>query len=107
MIVLHASSLEGSLLLWGEMPRESEPAPASRRGRAGRATKVLPRGEPLPYDAGAKRLSEAVQEAVPGLTVRPKSAEDWVAWLPTVAGSPVASSPLVAEPPQAKSGVRA
>jgi SNF2 family DNA or RNA helicase len=95
MIVLHASALEGRLFLWGEAPLEATTPPSRRAGRAASASA----GRALPYDAGAARLIESLAEAVPDAKPAPREAEARIAWLPTVVGMPVASSPLVAEPP--------
>ena len=89
MLLLHASVLDGQLLLWGETP----PAPGKKR-RAGKAPAS-------PFDPGSERLFTAIAEALP------HNSADWgdflsrIAWLPSAAGRPVASSRLVAEPPTA------
>src|SRR5207244_1080673 len=96
MIVLHAGLADGRLLLWGETPLAGEPAvPARKRGRQPK----VPAAQPLPYDAGEARLREGLEAA--GLTDGKGAAEPVTAWLPTLDGTPVASSPLVAEPPEA------
>src|SRR4051812_27347864 len=99
MIVLHAAFLADRLVLWGEVPPDPS-APPPRR-RAGVKAKMPKRSGPerLPFDAEAAGLIEALREAVPGIAADTEDVEPWVAWLPTVGGQPVASSPLVAEPP--------
>ncbi|MDP3936541.1 MAG: ATP-dependent helicase, partial [Deltaproteobacteria bacterium] len=98
MIVLHAGYLAERLLLWGEMPREADPRPARRGGR--RAS--LP---PLPYDADLDALSAAMKKAGLGFSATGRNASGAVAWLPTAGNEAVASSPLVAEPPKARSTI--
>jgi SNF2 family DNA or RNA helicase len=89
MLILHAGLLDGRFLVWGEAsaPPEGTPAPRGRK----------PRGQvrPLPFAAAAPALAAALRPGPPQ-----KDATERVAvWLPTVGGKPVASSPLVAEPP--------
>src|SRR6185503_8420944 len=54
----------------------------------------------LPYDAGESGLAECLKAIGIARPLRHHSTEAAVAWLPTVAGLPVASSPLIAEPPE-------
>ncbi|MBV8555729.1 MAG: DEAD/DEAH box helicase [Planctomycetaceae bacterium] len=102
MLVLHAAILEGALVLWGETPPEPSADAPPKRGRA-RGTKAgtrAPATAPaLPFDAGVARLAEALAEAVAGVEAGGEEAGTWVAWLPSVGGRPVASSPLIDEPP--------
>src|SRR5262245_23029973 len=93
MIILHADISDGSLRLWGEKPVEATPA------RRGRKPKV-PTPRPLPFDAGANALHAALNEALPSLARHHAQAETAIAWLPTVQDRPIASSPLIAEPPE-------
>ena len=92
MIVLHAGIESSRLLLWGETSRE-DAAPTSKRRRQGQRRSTAA----LPYDAGKSRLNECLQ-AVATPVIRPQQADAVIAWLPTVAGLPLASRPLVAEP---------
>jgi SNF2 family DNA or RNA helicase len=96
MIILHAGLGDGQLLLWGEAP-PADVAAAAPRGRKPKAA----HGGPFPFDPGADRLIAAVARALPGPPPRSPADEQRFLWLPTVAGRPVASSPLVAEPPEA------
>src|SRR5437762_510601 len=105
MIVVHLALIDHQLVAWGEAPPEPAPArvgdsdsatPRARTGKGRRAAET--RVAPLPYDAGAKRLAEALTQAIPESSVSARAAEPFVAWLPTIAGRPVASSPLVADP---------
>lgn len=111
MIVLHAGLLDNRFLVWGESPAES----ASPGQPASRAAQRRPRGAqarratPLPYDAGHAALAAALAEVVPDLVNGESGGRKTtrcftqaVAWLPTVADEPVASSPLVAEPPTSR-----
>ncbi len=103
MIVLHTGLGAGGLVLWGERPVGEAVRPAKRPGRKPR----LPRPEPHPFAAAAPDL-EAALRAVPsvqsgpraGVAGRRRGAEAFVAWLPTSAGAPAASSPLIAPPPE-------
>jgi SNF2 family DNA or RNA helicase len=100
MIVLHAGLVEGQFLLWGEIPVEQK-APLNKKGRrkdAPGSTSSFPK--PLPYDAGAEKLSAALKETGLGLKVSKRFIEAMVAWLPTVGRQPVPSSPLIAEAPE-------
>jgi hypothetical protein len=95
MIVLHAGLAGRQFLLWGEKPAGAPTAPRARRGRKPRK----PTAQPLPFAATAKDLSAALREALPSRADLSDQPEQGVLWLPTVAGCPVASTPLVAEPP--------
>ena len=92
LILLHAAFLADGLFLWGEMRADASPAP-KRPGRKPRR----PRPEGLPYDAGAKGLATALAAA--GLPARGRACEARIAWLPTAGDAPVASSPIIAGPP--------
>src|SRR5262245_44242817 len=81
MIVLHAALRGEALQVWGECRPAERPLPE----------------ETSPYDAGPERLTAALRAA--GLA--PPVPARVVAWLPTVKGAPVASGPLIAEPPAA------
>ena len=102
MLVLHVAIQEGSLVLWGETPPGPSANTPPKRGRT-RGTKAGPRAPAtapaLPFDAGVARLAEALTEAGVGVEAVDEEAETKVAWLPTVEGRPVASSPLIDEPP--------
>jgi SNF2 family DNA or RNA helicase len=91
MIVLHAALRDDGLWVWGEKP---VPAPDAtpRRARPPRDTKPTP----SPYDSGASDLLEALNAA--GIRIKDRTGHA-IGWLPTVAGRPVASRPVIAEPP--------
>src|SRR5947209_5846462 len=95
MIILHAGIRRGCLLLWGEQPAETAEAPARRHGRPATTAR---RASPLPYAAGAGALS-AFAAAAPFSSVDQFPAEAALIWLPTIEGRPLASSPMIAEPP--------
>ncbi|MCK4660980.1 MAG: DEAD/DEAH box helicase [Phycisphaerae bacterium] len=104
MIVLHAGFSGSQLLLWGETPETPE---ADDAGTAKQPTQTRKEAQPkpLPYDAGADRLTAALKEAGAEFKVTRRNFETTIAWLPTVANQPVASSPLVADPPKSRSKV--
>ena len=81
MIVLHAAFRGEAVYVWGECrPAESSVSSGTS-----------------PYDAGPERLPAALKAAGHA----PPPTTTVTAWLPTVKGAPVASSPLIAEPPAA------
>jgi superfamily II DNA or RNA helicase len=91
MLILHAGLYDRRLFLWGEAP------PASPRARRGRKPKAAA-AQLHPFDAGAKPLAAALKEALPSGPRPGPQAQPMTAWLPSVAGQPVTSSPLIAEP---------
>ncbi|MBI3660646.1 DEAD/DEAH box helicase [Candidatus Acetothermia bacterium] len=94
MIILHAGTYECRIFLWGEVPATSVVVlPKQYRQK--------PKVSRWPYDAGINGLLAALKEVESVLTVvDKKNTEDVIARLPTLKGSPVASSPLIAEPPK-------
>jgi SNF2 family DNA or RNA helicase len=96
MLILHAGVLDGQLLLWGEASASSEAAPPRKRGRKPK----VPQPQPSPFDAGPDRLAEALADTLPGGAKHRGDNTPAFAWLPTVEGRPVPSSPLIAEPPE-------
>lgn len=103
MLVLHAATLEGKLALWGEAPLDPSAAPIRRRGRP-KGSKANPEALPLPFDAGIARLTETLTSAIAGFQADREDAVTRIAWLPTIKGQPVASSPLIAETPPGAEG---
>jgi SNF2 family DNA or RNA helicase len=98
MIVFHAAIGEAQLYLWGESPSEGHIAPRRRPGRKPKRT----RPEALPYDAGFDALKGALSEAgMVGGQTKTKPLEMFV-WMPTAGSIPLASSLLIAEPPDAR-----
>ncbi len=104
MIVLHAGVCDDQLLLWGETPAEPRALAPKRNGRKSTKDSHTPglHPQPLPYDAGSEGLVAALQEAGLGSTADRKHTQTVIAWLPTIDNQPVASSPLIAEPPQSR-----
>src|SRR6266542_5445255 len=90
-LVLHTSALDGQLLLWGETPSD---AGKPRRRKTSQAA-------PSPFDPGGDRLLQALAETLPDHASDRAQAETLIAWLPSAAGYPLASSRLIAEPPSA------
>src|SRR5438034_4307626 len=95
MLVLHASALDGQLLLWGETPPEE---PKRRRAKTSRSA-------PSPLDPGGNRLLQAIAETLPEHSSDRGDVETVTAWLPTAAGRPLASSRLIDEPPAASAKI--
>ncbi len=96
MIVLHAGLGADGLVLWGERPVGEAARPARRPGRKPR----IPRPAPHPFGAAASDLEAALGAATgaPNRRRPARGAEALVAWLPSAAGAPTASSPLIAPP---------
>jgi SNF2 family DNA or RNA helicase len=95
MIVLHAAYVKDQFVLWGETPDALVTGPSSRCGQKPREN--CPAF--LLYGANAAVLSATLKQTAESITVGAGSQKTFVVWLPTVNGQPVASSPLVAEPP--------
>src|SRR5262245_57463915 len=101
MILLHGCVEYRRFLLWGETPpilpsgrRTSRRSPGgSRRPRASVSAEV----PPLPFSADSEALVRAIAEFMPQHALG--FAQEHPIWLPTVGGQPVASRPLVAQPP--------
>ena len=83
MIVLHVSSHDNQLWLWGEVPAEE-------RDRVRKPGKDQ-LGTLLPYDAGRERLLAALHEGGLASTTDKQSTTPQVIWLPTVDSHPFAS----------------
>src|SRR5580704_15229480 len=82
MLILHASAVDDRLYLWGERPPADATDPAAHWS---------------PYDAGVDAILNAVAQIDGNRTaVAPSTL---TIWLPTVDNTPMASSPLIAEPP--------
>src|SRR5882672_8962696 len=97
MIILHAGFFDHQLWLWGEAPARTVLETPARRGR--KATAKARKRERLPFDAGGDGLLAALNEVVSGLKMGKDDVGTATIWLPAVDGQPVASSPLIAEPP--------
>jgi SNF2 family DNA or RNA helicase len=90
LILLHAAASAGRLLVWGESSAEAPPT--RRRGRRRPKEDQAPL---LPHDAGEDVLRHSLAAAK--VTTRTGLAQAATAWLPTRAGAPVPSSPLVSD----------
>lgn len=94
MILLHGGAEAGRFLLWGETPTAAAQPVRRKRRSSPSASAGAP---PLPFGADGDSLVAAVAGVLPpgaiGFT------QEHTIWLPTVGGQPVASSPLIAEPP--------
>jgi SNF2 family DNA or RNA helicase len=101
MIVLHAAMLDQHWLAWSEKSPDSSPPPARRRGRKWSADAPVF----LPFDAGHESLAAALREIVPSLAIDKKETNRALIWLPAANGQPIASSALIAEPPEAGTSV--
>jgi len=97
LTILHASSLDGNFLLWGERSAEDT---LDAHGQRGRRQKV-PRTALYPYDAGLEGLQSALRDLPIGITPSEKRISQVTAWLPTCAGKPIPSTLLVTEPLEA------
>ncbi|MBL8793167.1 MAG: DEAD/DEAH box helicase [Planctomycetia bacterium] len=95
MIILHGSFESGRVLLWGETPPPPLPH-APRKGRTARRKTTAA----LPYGADHATLAAVLKDVLP--SVPPATAQASSVWLPTVAGQPIPSSPLIADAPESK-----
>ena len=92
MIILHAATADGRLLVWGET---SEPPKERRKGRRPRPDPASSRAALLPHDAGEDLLRHALAGAT--VVTRTGLARPFTAWLPTKGGAAVPSSVLVSD----------
>src|SRR5262249_43046843 len=97
MLILHAGFFDHQLWLWGEAPAGTATETPAKRGR--KASAKAKKRERLPCDVGGDRLLLALNEVVSGLKMGKDDVGTATIWLPTGDGQPVASSPLIAEPP--------
>jgi SNF2 family DNA or RNA helicase len=95
MIVLHAAVCNRRLLLWGETPKDPKKGPSPPRRSLKKPAAQL--SVPLIYDAGPEKLREALTSAGFAPLARKNAMEPAVAWVPTLDGTPLASSPLIFE----------
>jgi SNF2 family DNA or RNA helicase len=89
-IFFHAAFSEDRLWLWGETARSSAVPLPPPRGRKPRQ----PRGLSNPFDIGAEALDE-----IAGLMELEAEVDRVTLWLPATSDGPIASSPVVEEPP--------
>ena len=90
-VFFHAAFDAGRLWLWGETARASAVPLPPPRGRKPRQPRALSN----PFDIGAEALDE-----IAGLMDLAADVDRATLWLPSTAEGPVASSPLVDEPPE-------
>jgi len=102
MIVLHAGALEKRLFLWGETANGTGACPSRSPGRKRKAAEP----KPLSFGAGVALLSSAVDEAGLALEITKKQTRKIAVWLPTKAGLPVPSGPLIGNPPRSRAKVK-
>jgi SNF2 family DNA or RNA helicase len=97
-MIVHGGLTAGRFLVWGETPlppRAQGAAPRSRRARKAKAG-------PLPFAAGAADVAAALPHVLTTQSGTGVGDQQAVVWLPTVQGQPLASSPLIAEPPESE-----
>ncbi len=97
-LFIHGTFAGEQFLLWGESAPERAVVPPKRRGR--QPKKVAP--PHYPFDSGADALARALAEV--GMATPDPLTAEMVLRLPAVDGRPVASSPLVEEPPRSNGG---
>jgi SNF2 family DNA or RNA helicase len=102
MIVLHGSFIQSGFYLWGESPVESAPPSATRKRRKLKEKSTQPRS--FPYDAGATAVLHKVFEAGLALADRDERHTALFLSVPTAGSVPLASSPLIASPPDSTEG---
>lgn len=98
MLLIHAGIVGDRFVLWGETPPQATEASG---GKGRRSAASLPQSSP--YDPGAENFWQQVAAAVPDLGLNRKNAPEMlqpVVWLPTVAGVPIPSSPIIAPLPE-------
>ncbi len=89
-VFFHAAFHAGRLWLWGETARSSAVPLPPPRGRKPRQPRALSN----PFDIGAEALDE-----IAGLMDLAADVDRATLWLPSTAEGPVASSPVIEEPP--------
>src|SRR5687768_10402516 len=78
MLILHAALVNGAVAVWGEVPFEAGGAPRAKK-----------------CAASAEQLRKALSD---GGIASFGEAQTLIGWLPTAAGRPAPSSPLIGEP---------
>ncbi len=97
MFVLHGGIIQDQIHLWGEVRRE----PGHPPRRSGKRSKDVVK--PLPFGAVPGELGGFIEATPLNFTFQMGRIEDAIAYLPTQGGMPLASSPVIAEPPDSKS----
>ena len=98
-LFLHGAFAGERFLVWGEVPPK-QAAPV--RKPRGRRPKVPP-PPPSPFDLGPEVLAAALSAGWPEIDSPP--ADKVVVWLPSKGARPVASRPLIEDPPEATGGI--
>ena len=93
MIVLHAAPLAEEFFIWAE-------ATAPTGGKTSRRGPRAPAPPALPFGAGKDDLLAAVADILPGVRADGQAAETRIVWLPGARGQALASTPLIASPPE-------
>ena len=97
MIILHAGYIEDQFLLWGETsidsPEVIKQNPTKKKTRSLRF---------LPYDAGFKKLVQALIDSGYPFKISKKDMRQVIIWLPSKGDSPIASSSIIEPPPSTR-----
>ncbi len=93
MIILHAGFVDEQFLLWGETAVESSEAFKQRKTNKASDLNVLP------YDAGFKKISQALIDSGYSYKAYKRDMLPAVIWLPSKGAKPFASSPIIDAPP--------
>ncbi len=96
MIILHGTFVQRTLYLWGESPADPAHTSPTPKGRKPKDKSLQP--PRFAYDAGAAAVLHKLTEG--GLEFAGHDDAQLFLWVPTVGSVPLASSPLIANPPQ-------
>ena len=103
MIILHAGFVDDQFFLWGETPAEAVKKRTTSKKASKTTKKTLTQkkllSNLLPYDAGFKKISQALKDAGCSFRVYHRDMLPAVIWLPTKGAKPFASSPIIDAPP--------
>ena len=89
MIILHASSSSGRLVLWGEASPETPEKPAPKPVRRNAQFRV----QPSRFALAADRLEEVLAALVTGFKAARDQKQQWTAWLPSSDARSIAVEP--------------
>ena len=96
MLILQAGLIGRQFMVWGETPSDAlKPV-----GRASRSRRPAASAEPSPWSAEGEALLLALTPLLEGQSSPGLQPEKLLAWLPTAAGAPIPSSPLLAPQPE-------
>ena len=95
MIILHASSSSGRLVLWGEASPETPEKPTPKPVRRNAQFRV----QPSRFALAADRLEEVLAAPVTSFKAARDQKQQWTAWLPSSDAGALPSSPLLTEEP--------